>query len=203
MWQPLDETWRNWLGFAPTHLLDFQWQRLLTSLLLTAGGWKFAASMVMLTVCVGLAERCYGTLATIKLFLTTHLLVLITISIIVIVLTTFISSASLLALAEGRDVGPSAGYYGCLGGLLLSLPSRGKHLGFLFVLSILLIRLALSTTHLPENAAVVSADLAHLLAVPLGGCLSRCGYVKPLKASRNQSSQNTSTHSPTIGETQR
>lgn len=203
IWQPLHEAWRDWLGFAPTNLLNFQWQRLLTSLLLTAGGWKFAASLVMLIVCVGLAERRYGTLATMKLFLTTHLLVLITISAIVLVVTTFISSPSLLALAKGRDIGPSAGYYGCLGALLLSLPSKGKQVGFLCVLSILLIRLAYSTTHLPEDAAVVSADIAHLLALPLGSFLAWCGYVKPFEAYRNRSSQNASTDSPASGTSKR
>jgi membrane associated rhomboid family serine protease len=187
IWQPLDVSWREWLGFAPTNLLDFQWQRLLTSLFLTAGSWKFLASLVMLTVCVGLAECCYGTLATMKLFLTTHLLVLITISVIVVLLATCISSPAFLALAKGRDIGPSAGYYGCLGALLLSLPSTTKRVVFLFVWSILLVRLAVSMTNLPEDAAVVSADIAHLLALPLGGFLTWCGYMTPSDASHPRS----------------
>jgi len=185
-WQPLDETWRAWVGFAPTNLLDFQWQRLLTSLLLTAGGWKFAASLVMLTVCVGLTERCYGTLATIKLFLTSHVLVLIMISVTVLVLATNVSSPSILALTKGRDIGPSAGYYGCLGAILMSSQSLGKRLCILSVLSILVVRLTISTAGLPEDAAVVSADIAHLLALPLGGFLAWCGYVSPLPDTQPQ-----------------
>ncbi|MDB4664654.1 rhomboid family intramembrane serine protease [bacterium] len=185
-WQPLDETWRDWIGFAPTNLLDFQWQRLLTSLLLTAGGWRFAASLVMLAACVGLTERCYGTPATIKLFLTSHLLVLITISVTVLVLATNVSSPSILALAKGRDIGPSAGYYGCLGAILMSSQSLGKRLCILCVLSILLVRLTISTAGLPEDASVVSADIAHLLALPLGGFLAWCGYVSPLPDTQPQ-----------------
>ncbi len=179
-WQPLDETWRDWLGFAPINLLDFQWQRLLTSSLLTAGGWKSPASFVMLAVCVGLTERCYGTPATMKLFLTSHVLVLIMISVTVLVLATNAPSPSILALAKEHDIGPSAGYYGCLGAILMSWRSFAKRACVLCVFAILLFRLNISTACLPEEAAVVSADIAHLLAFPLGGLLAWCGYIASL-----------------------
>lgn len=190
VWQPLDEIWRDWLGFAPTNLLDFQWHRLLTSLPLTAGGWKFAASLGMLAVCVGLAEGCYGTLQTIKLFFTTHVLVLVIMSIVLITLSACLSSPSLLSLTSERDIGPSAGYYGCLGALLLSLPASRQHFWFLCVFSVLLLRLAISTTNLPAGATVVSADIAHLMALPIGAFLTWCEYVTPASSAPLGPSQN-------------
>jgi membrane associated rhomboid family serine protease len=178
-WHALDDTWRDWLGFAPTNLLDFKWQRFLTSLLLTAGGWKFMASILMLILCAGMTERLYGTFATMKLFLTCHLTVLAGLSVALLLVATFNSSPSILALTNGHDVGPSAGYYGCLGAILMWLPLLRRRSAFLCVLSILLIRLIISVGHLPEGATVVSADVAHLLALPLGASLTWLGYIVP------------------------
>jgi len=181
-WHALDDTWRDWLGFAPTNLLDLKWQRFLTSLSLTAGGWRFLASIVMLTSCVGMTERFFGTFATMKLFLTCHLTVLAALSVAVLLIATFNSSPSILALTNGHDVGPSAGYYGCLGAVLMGLPSLSRRPVFLCVLLILLIRLVISLGHLPEGATIVSADVAHLLALPLGASLAQLGYAVPQAA---------------------
>lgn len=180
----MDDTWRDWLGFAPTNLLDFKWQRFLTSSLLTAGGWKFMASILMLTLCAGMTERLYGTFATMKLFLTCHLTVLAALSVALLLVATFNSSPSILALTNAHDVGPSAGYYGCLGAILMWLPLISRRSVFLCVLSILLIRLIISVGHLPEGATVVSADVAHLLALPLGASLTWLGYIVPCTKSK-------------------
>ncbi len=159
------------------NLRDLQWQRYLTSLWLTAGGWQFVASIAMLTLCVGMTERLCGSFAAMKLFLSCHVSVLTTMSVVIVLLASIDSSPSLLALANGHDVGPSAGYYGCLGAILVLLPSLSGRPIFLCVFAVLLIRLIISVGHLPEDATSVSADLAHLLALPLGASLTRLGYV--------------------------
>ena len=179
-WQVLTSQWCNWLGFSATNLLDLQWYRLLSSLPLTAGGWKFPASLLMLGACVGIAEHRYGTVATIKLFLTSHVTVLLVLSVALLVLERGVDSPSVLALVKGRDIGPSAGYYGCLGAILMLLAGFPRGTSFVFVLSILLVRLMVSVSDLPDAANVVSADAAHLFALPLGGLLAWCGYVRPL-----------------------
>ena len=137
------------------------------------------ASILMLILCTFMTERLYGTFATMKVFLTCHLTVLAALSVALLLLTTFNSSPSTLALTNGHDVGPSAGYYGCLGAILMWLPLLRRRSAFLCVLSILLIRLIISVRHLPEGATVVSADVAHLLALPLGASLTRLGYIVP------------------------
>jgi membrane associated rhomboid family serine protease len=179
-WQSLTPQWRDRLGFAPTNFLDFQWQRLLSSLLLTAGGWKFPASLLMLGACLAMAEHRLGTLATIKLFLTSHVTVLLILSVVILMLAHGVGTPSVMALANSRDIGPSAGYYGCLGAILMLFSGRWGVFGFSCVQSILLVRLVVSVSHLPDSASIVSADAAHLLALPLGVLLAWCGYVRPL-----------------------
>jgi len=180
-WHVLTSQWCDRLGFAPMNLLDFQWQRLLSSLLVTAGGWKFPASLLMLGACVGIAEHRYGTGATIKLFLTSHLAVLLFLSVVILALEQGVDSSLVLPLVKGRDIGPSAGYYGCFGAILMLLTGVRRAISFVMVLSILLARLTMSVSELPEAANVVSADAAHLLALPLGGLLAWCGWVHPLR----------------------
>ncbi|MCA9124422.1 MAG: hypothetical protein H6822_18565 [Planctomycetaceae bacterium] len=71
-------------------------------------------------------------------------------------------------LFHARDVGPSAGYYGCLGLVVAGLSSRTRNVLIPAITLILLLRLTWSTMHLPEEGRMMSADLAHLIAFPLG-----------------------------------
>ncbi len=62
----------------------------------------------------------------------------------------------------------SAGYYGCLG-LAIAAISPGLRIGMVItILAVLTIRLSWSSLHLPEEGRVMSADIAHLIAFPLG-----------------------------------
>ena len=181
-WNPLSDEWRQWLGFAPKNLLDFQWQRLFTSLILTAGEWKFIASFVMFGFCVGSVERVYGTWRTLRLFLTSHLTVLLTLSAVILVAALAFQSDWATRLATTRDIGPSAGYYGCLGAVLTRWPSRISLPSFALIGAILVVRLSVSASQMPDDPSVFSADAAHLLALPLGVMLAVGGYVQPKDA---------------------
>jgi hypothetical protein len=66
-----------------------------------------------------------------------------------------------------RDVGPSAGYYGCLGFALANTSSRrATTVGGVALL--LILRLASSGYHLPNAGHILAADLAHVVAFPIG-----------------------------------
>lgn len=182
-WNPLSDQWRQTLGFAPKNLLDFQWHRLITSLVLTAGEWKFIASFVMLGFCVGTAEKAYGTRRALRLFLASHLAVLLTLSAVVLVAAVAFQSDWATRLATTRDIGPSAGYYGCLGAILTRWPFKIALPGFALIITVLVLRLSVSASQMPDDASVFSADLAHLLALPLGVVLAAGGFVQPMEAS--------------------
>ena len=81
-------------------------------------------------------------------------------------------------LANTYDVGPSAGYYGCLGGAIALYFNR-QQLSFLAAgIVILAGRLCLSASGLAEDPSVVSADIAHLIALPLGWFATQRGYLQ-------------------------
>ena len=71
-------------------------------------------------------------------------------------------------LLDARDVGPSAGYYGCLVLAVAGLCSRKRGVIFFAITFVLALRLTWSTIHIPEAGRLMSADLAHLVAFPVG-----------------------------------
>jgi hypothetical protein len=147
-------------------------------LVLTAGAGKFFASLVMLGFSVGLVESQVGTARTIKLFFTTHIAVLLILSILIVLPADYLGLAAAKLLANTYDVGPSAGYYGCLGGAIALYFNR-QQLSFLAAgIVVLAGRLCLSASGLAEDPSVVSADIAHLIALPLGWFATQRGYLQ-------------------------
>jgi len=72
-----------------------------------------------------------------------------------------------------RDVGPSAGYFGVLGFALSGSPTRTSRLAAGLVLLWLVVNL-FGWVHLGDPLPQkVSADLAHLVAFPLGWLVGR------------------------------
>jgi hypothetical protein len=104
-------------------------------------------------------------------FVGTHLATLLLMSVGIATLFAMIETHRGSLLWEVKDVGPSAGYYGCLGLAIAGL-SPGLRLSvFAAIMVVLMSRLAWSPFHLPENGHVMSADIAHLIAFPLGALL--------------------------------
>ena len=66
------------------------------------------------------------------------------------------------------DVGPSAGYYGCLGVAIAGLQTKRRTALTVVIVVVLTARLTWSTMHLPDEGRMMSADLAHLVAFPMG-----------------------------------
>ncbi|HTN75459.1 MAG TPA: hypothetical protein VL096_09435 [Pirellulaceae bacterium] len=169
----LDPAWLNVVGFAPWHLSSGEWLRLLVSALFTSGGFTLYISLLMFAGCVGTLEWQRGTGKTCLTFWCVHLATLLLGALLVAYPLHALRIPPGTFLVQARDVGPSAGYYGCLGALLMSLPTRWRYrlLGGLLV--VLACRLGWSLREVDDQRSVLTADLAHLIALPLGALLFR------------------------------
>lgn len=153
------------IGFAPVDLLQFNWERILTSLFVTTGPGVFWLAFVMITLAAGIAEWRCGSLRTLLTFFGAHITTLFLLSLIALPLHWFdFSFGSLVALS--RDVGPSAGYFGTLGLALASFQARRRWVIGGGVMLFLLTALLTETSDNPGME--YSADLAHIIAFPLG-----------------------------------
>ena len=163
----LSEVWCLRWGHSPAILLDGGWLRLITSLVLTAGGEKFFASLAMLAACVGVAEYRCGTMRSFLTFFGTHIVTLL-LQLLLIQAAASLGTHVGQLLMHTCDVGPSAGYYGCLG-LVVAKASPTMRVYVLGgVLAVLVGGGYWSYALLPESAQTLSADLAHAIAFPIG-----------------------------------
>lgn len=175
---PLDPALRRLFGFAAIHLPAFEWHRMLTSVVLTTGGREFYASAAMLALSVGAAELLHGTRRTIAVFLGVHLLTLV---LVAVLLALPLASAGVVQgelLAHARDVGPSAGYFGCLGLALTALPRRARAVALIVLLAYLAAHFLWSFVRVPDAGRRISADAAHLIALPLGFLIGRSPFLR-------------------------
>jgi hypothetical protein len=163
----LSAAWLNRFGFAPTDLLVLDLWRLFTSAVVTSGGVVFWEALGMITFAVGLAEWRTSSCRAALTFWGVHLLTLLIESFVVALPLHWagINAGSLVALS--RDVGPSAGYFGAMGLAVATLRKPWHWIvgGAIFVGFII----ALMTISGKDSLGMeLSADLAHLLAFPLG-----------------------------------
>ena len=172
--EPLGEEWYESWGSSPADLMNGDLQRLFSSPVLTPGQGRFYISLFMAAICVGAAEWLEGTFRAIVTFLGVHTatLSLMALTTSMAMKSSWIWLPSAEILYHAVDVGPSAGYYGCLG--LVLMRSSPKPLRFVapVVMVILLSRLVWSGMTLPEQGRTYSADLAHAVAFPLGCIIS-------------------------------
>lgn len=165
-------------GFAPFHLgLDHlrtgDLVRLLTSVFLTLGGWLFYWSLAMIAVCVGLAEKRVGTWRTMLTFWGIHLATLLIQSLLLAIPAPRLDLLWLNLLQTEHDVGPSAGYYGCLGLVCQKQSEPSRHRLLAIIGGILLARLIWAALAPHDRHSPLAADMAHLIAFPLGVALAK------------------------------
>ncbi len=166
---PLAENVREWTGFGAGHLWSLAWHRAFLSVFFTAGGASFWASIVMLALCVTALELRAGTTAAALAFWLAHLATLLVISLLVAFPLHAMGSALGRSFVIENAVGPSAGYYGCLGTFVATMrrpPSRWG--AAVIILLILVARCGLSLGDLGTQDAPFHAALAHLVALPIG-----------------------------------
>ena len=165
----LSPHWLNRLGFAPSDVWFLRWERLFTSALVTSGGWVFWQAMGMVALAVGMAEWLAGTKRTIATFWGVHLATLLLESLLIAWPLHQLGSSFGTALVMVRDVGPSAGYFGCLGLACARFPKkRWGQLASLLIFAALGWSLWHSFRSGQADIAKRFADLAHLIAFPVG-----------------------------------
>ena len=160
-------------GFAPLHLPRGELVRLFTSALLTVGGWTFYRVLTMLALCLGLCEYRTGTWRTMAAFWGIHLATLAIVSLLLAVPLHQLDAVWRKLLAAEHDVGPSAGYYGCLGFVCQKWPGKQRPWLYAIIGGVLLARLVWAALSPRHSHAPLTADIAHLIAFPLGIALGR------------------------------
>ncbi len=167
--------WLSRTGFAPNDLWYWRIERMFSSALVTSGGIVFWEGLFFVAFAVGLAEWMTGWKRAAVTFWGVHLLALVLLSLVISLAMHTLHDFGLEATMVARDVGPSAGYFACLGlvSARLKRPWNWISGGILFVTFVanLFVPAAVG-----ENAQIkFSADLAHLLAFPLGWFSSLIG----------------------------
>ncbi|MCH5377265.1 MAG: hypothetical protein JJ992_25155 [Planctomycetes bacterium] len=160
--------WLQRFGYSPVHLFQGNFYRIATSLLLTAGGWQFYATVLMLGTIVGVAEWNCGTRKVMITFLAMHGFTLVALALLLAWPLQCLGLPRGDLLANVHDVGPSAGYYGCVGLAVSHLPRGRWRVVVIVVFVKLLARLVWSSLMLPEHGHMLTADAAHVIAL-VGG----------------------------------
>lgn len=173
--QSITHQWLNRTGFAPNDLWYWRLERMFTSALVTSGGVIFWEALFFIAFGVGLAEWMTDWKRAAVTFWGVHLLSLTLLSLIVSLAAHQLRNIGLEATEMARDVGPSAGYFACLGLVSARLKRPWNWISGSVLLLIFAITLFIPP-QIGENARIkFSADLAHLLAFPLGWLSSWLG----------------------------
>lgn len=160
--------WSESYGFAPRHFASGDLLRLITSVFLTHDGLHFAFAVTMISFVVAWAERNLGTSIAICIFALSHLTSMLVFAIGVGALQSTSVRQSVSALYDFHDVGPSAGYYGCLGAVLVAAHLTYKRVVAVGLIAFLMLRIFISAKFASQSHALLSADLVHLLAALVG-----------------------------------
>ena len=173
--QSITHRWLNRTGFSTRDLWYLRLERLFTSAMVTAGGRVFWEAILLVALFVGVAELRSGWKRTAAIFWGVHLLSLLLLSLIISLLLHQLHAMGIDASEVARDVGPSAGYFACLGlvSARLKRPWNWVSGGVLFAFFLVALFLPASAGANPKQE--VSANLAHMLAFPLGWLSSGFG----------------------------
>jgi hypothetical protein len=170
--------WLNRTGFAPNDLWFLRIERMFTSALVTSGGVVFWEALFFVAFAVGVAEWMTGWKRTAGTFWGVHLLALVLLSLIISLSSHQLSAFGFEVSEVERDVGPSAGYFACLGLISASLKRPWHWISGAILFALFVIAL-FTPAAAGESAGIkFSADLAHLLAFPLGWLSARVGYTR-------------------------
>lgn len=166
--QTITHHWLNHAGFAPNDLWYGRIERMFSSALVTSGGIVFWEALFFVTFAVGSAEWLTGWKRTAATFWGVHLTALILLSLIISLGIHQLRNFGLEAAEIARDVGPSAGYFACLGLVSAQLKRPWNWISGGLVFAMFVVALFIPAA-VGENAQIkFSADLAHMLAFPLG-----------------------------------
>lgn len=166
--QSITHRWLNRTGFSARDLWYLRVERMFTSALVTVGGRVFWEAILLVALFVGVAEWMSGWKRAAATFWGVHLLSLALLSLIVSLSVHQLRAFGLEASVVARDVGPSAGYFACLGLLSAQLKRPWNWIGGGVLFAMFVIALFMPAAVGESAHLKFSADLAHMLAFPLG-----------------------------------
>jgi hypothetical protein len=166
--QELAREWVARLGFAPRDFWLLRWERLILSVLVTSGGAIFWFALGMVAITCGIAEWKVGSWRAALTFWGIHLMTLVLESLLFLLPLHQLGFSQARAVFYSRDVGPSAGYMASLGLLTTFLPKPWRWWVFGAGLIFLIVALTLPPRPAETQAVKLAADMAHLIAYPLG-----------------------------------
>jgi hypothetical protein len=164
----LARDWVSRLGFAPHDFWFFRWERLILSALVTSGGAIFWFALGMVAITSGVAEWKTGSRRAALTFWGVHLVTLVLESLMFLLPLRQLGFIQARALFFSRDVGPSAGYMASLGLVTTFLPKPWRWIAFGAILIFLISALFIPPRSGETQAVKLAADMAHLIAYPLG-----------------------------------
>jgi hypothetical protein len=180
LYKPLTPAWQDQLGFAPRDLFTPRWDRMFTSALVTSGGKGFWPAFGAMIALVLTSEKLSGSRRAALAFWIPHLGASIGGSLLTWLAVQFSKSTLLNEIYTLRDVGPSAGYFGCMGLIVAQLPRPWKYLAGFGIMAGLIGGMIYSAHYGPTID--VSAGLAHLVAFPLGWSITYIPFLKRPRA---------------------
>lgn len=164
-WGRIDSTTMRLFGLSPDHVYAFNLYRLVTSVFFTHGGIIFWRSWAMLCLCLFWCEYEAGTRTTIVVFWLAHVGTIMLLAWVVVPALLFTRPESGDLIRVASDVGPSAGYIGCLAVGTLSIHNRARRMLLWWALGAILLGMVLLRTELIHtNPAFWLADVSHLIA---------------------------------------
>lgn len=159
----IDPAWFERVGYAPRDLWHLRLDRVLSSALFTERPRGFYQALWLIALGVGGVEWRFGTSSAFGCFWGLHTLAVVAEALILGAASALTSVATLTSV---RDIGPSAGYFGCLAVLFGTLPGPRRWLNPVFLVS-LSVTLIWSLV-VPTEPAVLNANLAHVVTYALG-----------------------------------
>ena len=156
------------LGLAPRHLVSGELLRVISSVFLTHDLRHLVVAIVMIFLAVGWCEGTLGSKIAFWTFCFSHLTSVLIFALGVGLLHWMQLGQTISTLYSLHDVGPSAGYYGCLSRTILACKIPYKLTLFGGLLSVLSVRALTSFLLMPDSQISLSADIVHLIAVIVG-----------------------------------
>jgi len=167
----LSGKWLKRFGMAPRDIWYWRVEKIIACALVTHGRKAFWRAVVMVAVVVGVTEWYWGSLTAVAVFWTAHIVTLLIISVLVLLPLHRMKFSFSRSLLIARDVGPSAGYFGCLGFLTASLPSPWRWMVLVIGAVVLGAVCFMPASEVGESDIKLQSDSAHLAAFVIGAVL--------------------------------
>ena len=164
----LSAQWMQKIGFAPNDLWLGRIEQMILSAFFTDSPKSLIQALVMTAASVGRSETVLGTERCMLVFFGIHILTLVILSLLIIWPLHFLKHPSGTSLAFVKDVGPSAGYFGCLGNLVFMLPGRFRLITVISAMICLSVAFFIPAESNGKKWIKNHADLAHWIAFVLG-----------------------------------